>query len=154
MKIVNPHHNITVQILKKSQSELIEFSCGFQSKIYWVILNTALYITNSFIRNDFGLKTVKEDVNVIAKIFKIKLSNHPNNSVVAVLAQKSDLPRIKRTKRTRLTCAYCTFNNWNIFYLWLRVRVSELFLFHTKVLINNRSDCTFLLLLIILKKFL
>jgi hypothetical protein len=67
----------------------------FQSKVMSTIADAPLYVPNTIIRRDLQIPAVKEEIRHYISQYNARLSLHPNNLVVNLMA-KSDKRRLWR----------------------------------------------------------
>jgi hypothetical protein len=77
---------------KKSNVEILE---RFQSKVLRLIVDAPWYVSNTVIRYDLHMPTVKEEICTYSSHYSHRLSAHPNDLILPLL-EPPDLRRLRR----------------------------------------------------------
>jgi hypothetical protein len=95
-----------------SDTEILE---RFQSKVLRMIVDTPWYVPNTVIRTELQTPTVKEEIRHYSSQYSARLSVHPNDPTVNLLAQ----PHNKRLRihmpndlltRLHVYCLICSYS--------------------------------------------
>jgi hypothetical protein len=76
--------NLTAGTASTSKTEILE---RFQTKVLRTIVDAPWYVPNTDIRRDFQTPTVKEEIRHYRSQYSARLSVHPNDPVVNLMAQ-------------------------------------------------------------------
>jgi hypothetical protein len=71
-------------VASTSNIEILE---RFQSEVLRMIVDAPWYIMNMVIQRDLQTSTVKEEIHHYSSQYSVRLSVHPNNLLVNVMAQ-------------------------------------------------------------------
>jgi hypothetical protein len=75
--------NSNIDILETSNSN-IEILERFQSKVLRLIVDAPWYVSNSFIRNDLQIPTVKEEISRFSSHYKVRISVRHNELIASL----------------------------------------------------------------------
>jgi hypothetical protein len=67
----------------------------FQSKLLRLIVDAPWYVSNSVIRNDLQIPTVKEEISRFSSHYNVRFSVHPNELITSL----TDPPIQRRLRR-------------------------------------------------------
>jgi hypothetical protein len=73
----------------------IEILERFQSKALRMIVNVPWYVSNTVIRRDLQIPTVKEEIRRYSSQYSVRFSTHPNDLIVNL----TELPDNRRLQR-------------------------------------------------------
>jgi hypothetical protein len=72
------HLDIGIQLWGTTFNSNIEILERFQSKFLRLIVDAPWYVSNSVIRNDLQIPTVKEEISRFSSHYNVRISVHPN----------------------------------------------------------------------------
>jgi hypothetical protein len=76
-----------IQLLGKASTSNLEILELFQSKVLDTIVEAPWYVPNTVIKSDLQTPTVKEEIRHYSSQCSARLSVHPNDPVVNLMAQ-------------------------------------------------------------------
>jgi hypothetical protein len=76
--IFKPIWTYGIQLWGTTSNSNIEILEGFQSKVLRLIVDALWYVTNSVIRNDIQIPTVKEKISRFSSHYNVGISVHPS----------------------------------------------------------------------------
>jgi hypothetical protein len=91
---ISPHYDkhFTRSANSTSNIEILE---RFQSKALRMIVDAPFYVSNTVIRRDLQIPTVKEEIRRYSSQYSARLSAHPNDLIVNLM----ELPDNRRLRR-------------------------------------------------------
>jgi hypothetical protein len=87
-----------IQLWGTTSTSDIEILERFQSKVLRLIVDASWYVSNSVIRNDLQIPTVKEEIEEIGRFsshYNVRISVHPNE-LIASLTEPPIQRRLRR----------------------------------------------------------
>jgi hypothetical protein len=80
--------------MRKTSNSNIDILERFESKVLRLIVDAPWYVSNSVIRNDLQIQTVKGEISRFSSHYNVRISVHPNE-LIATLTE----PPIQRLLR-------------------------------------------------------
>jgi hypothetical protein len=93
--IFKPMWTYRIQLWGTASTSKIDILECFQSKALSIIVDTPWYVSNTVIRRDLQIPTVKEEISRYSSQYSARLSAHPNGLIVN-LFELSDNRRLQR----------------------------------------------------------
>jgi hypothetical protein len=84
-----------IQLWGTTSNSNIEILGRFQSKVLRLIVDAPWYVSNSVIRNDLQVPTVKEEISRFSSHYNVGISVHPNE-LIASLTEPPIQRRLRR----------------------------------------------------------
>jgi hypothetical protein len=84
-----------IQLWDTTSNSNIDILERFQSKVLRLIVDAPRYVSNSVIRNDLQIPTVKEEISRFSSHYSVRLSVHPNE----LIASPTEPPIQRRLRR-------------------------------------------------------
>jgi hypothetical protein len=73
-----------IQLWGKTSNSNIDILERFQSKVLRLIVDAPWYVSNSAIRNDLQIPTVKEEISRFSSHYNVRVSVHPNELIASL----------------------------------------------------------------------
>jgi hypothetical protein len=93
--MLKPIWTYGIQLWGTTSNSNIESLERFQSKVLRLIVDAPWYVSNSAIRNDLQVPTVKEEISRFSFHYNVRISVHPNE----IIASLTEPPIHKRLRR-------------------------------------------------------
>jgi hypothetical protein len=93
--ILKPIWTYGIQLWGTTPNSKIEILERFQSKVLQIIVDAQWYVSNSVIRNDFQIPTVKEEISRFSSHYNVRISVLPNE-LIASLTEPPIQRRLRR----------------------------------------------------------
>jgi hypothetical protein len=93
--ILKPIWTYVIQLWGTTSNSNIEVLERFQSKVLRLIVDAPWYVSNSDIRKDLQIPTVKEDISRFSSLYAVRLRAH-TNELVATLTEPPIHKRLGR----------------------------------------------------------
>jgi hypothetical protein len=93
--LLKPIWTYSIQLLGTTSNSNIEMLEYFQSKALRQIVNAPWYVPNSFIRKDFRIPTVTEEIIRFSSHYDVHIIVHPNE-LIATLTEPPIHKRLRR----------------------------------------------------------
>jgi hypothetical protein len=93
--ILKPIWTYGIQLWGKTSNSNIEALERFQSKVLWLIVDAPWYVSNSVIRKDLQIPTVKEEISRFSCLYAVRLRAH-TNELIATLPEPPIHKRLRR----------------------------------------------------------
>jgi hypothetical protein len=93
--ILKPIWTYGIQLWGTTSNPNIEILELFQSKVLRLIVDAPWYVSNSIIRNDLQIPTVKEEISRFSSHYNVRISVHPNE-LIASLTEPPIQRRLRR----------------------------------------------------------
>jgi hypothetical protein len=93
--ILKPIWTYGIQLWGTTSNFNIEILERFQSKVLRLIVNSPWYVTNSVIRKDLRIPTVKKEISRFSSHYDVRISVRPNE----LIASLTEPPVHKRLRR-------------------------------------------------------
>jgi hypothetical protein len=100
--VLKPIWTYGIQLWGTTYNSNIEILERFQSKVLMLIVNAPWYASDSVIRNDLQVPTVKEEISRFSSLYAVRLRAHTNEPI-ATLTEK---PIHKHLRRHGPTTCY------------------------------------------------
>jgi hypothetical protein len=81
--ILKPIWTYGIQIWSTTSNSSIEILERFQSKVLRLIVDVPWYVSNSIIRNDLRIPTVKEEISRFSSHYNVRITVHPNDLIAS-----------------------------------------------------------------------
>jgi hypothetical protein len=85
--ILKPIWTYGIQLWGTTSNSNIEILERFQSKVMWLIVDAPWYVSNSVIRKDLQIPTVKEEINRFSSLYAVRLRVHTNELIATLIEQ-------------------------------------------------------------------
>jgi hypothetical protein len=89
--MLKPIGTYGIQLWVTTSNSNVKILVCFQSKVLQLIVNAPWYLTNSVIRKDLRIPTVKEEISRFSSHFDVRISVHPSE----LIASLTELPTYK-----------------------------------------------------------
>jgi hypothetical protein len=93
--ILKPIWTYGIQLWGTTSNPNIEILERFQSKVLRLIMDVPWYVSNSIIRKDLQIPTVKEEISHFSSLYAVRLCAH-NNELIATLTEPQIHKRLRR----------------------------------------------------------
>jgi hypothetical protein len=93
--VLKPIWTYGIQLWGTASTSKIEILERFQSKALRMIVKAPWYVTNTLIRRDLHMSSVKEEIRRYSSQYGARLKTHPNHLVVNLIG----LPDTRRLRR-------------------------------------------------------
>jgi hypothetical protein len=93
--ILKPISTYGIQLWGTTSNSNIEILERFQSKVLRLIVDAHWYVSNSVIRNDLQIPTVKEKISRFSSHYNVRISVH-SNELIASLTEPPTQRRLRR----------------------------------------------------------
>jgi hypothetical protein len=93
--ILKPFWTYVIQLWGTTSNSNIEILEHFQSKVLRLIVDAPWYVSNSVIRNDLQIPTVKEEISRFSSHYNVRITVHPNE-LIASLTEPPIQRRLRR----------------------------------------------------------
>jgi hypothetical protein len=93
--VLKPIWTYGIQLRGTASNSNMEILESFQSKFLRMIVDTPWYVTNTVIRRDLQIPTVKEEIRSYSSQYSVRLSAHPQDLTVNLIV----LPDNRRLRR-------------------------------------------------------
>jgi hypothetical protein len=93
--ILKPIWTYGIQLWGTTSNSNIEILERFQSKVLRLIVDAPWYVSNSIIRNDLRIPTVKEEISRFSSHYDVRISVHPTE-LIALLIETPIHRRLRR----------------------------------------------------------
>jgi hypothetical protein len=93
--ILKPIWTYGTQLWGTASTSNIEILERFQSKTLRMIVDVPWYVSNTVVRRDFQIPTVKEEIRRYSSKYSARLSTHPNDLILTLI----ELPDNRRLRR-------------------------------------------------------
>jgi hypothetical protein len=93
--VLKPIWTYGIQLWGTTSNSNIEILERFQSKVLRLIVNVTLYVTNSVIRKDLRIPSVKEEISRFSSHYDVRINVHPNE-LIASLTEPPIHMRLRR----------------------------------------------------------
>jgi hypothetical protein len=90
--ILKPIWTYGIQLWGTTSNSNIEILERFQSKVLWLIVDAPWYVSNSVIRKDLQIPTVKEEISRFSSHYDVRISVHPNELIASLTEPPYDWP--------------------------------------------------------------
>jgi hypothetical protein len=87
--------NYGIQLWGTTSNSNIEILERFQSKVLRLIMDASWYVSNSVIRKDLQIPTVKEEISRFNSLYAVRLRAH-TNELIATLTEPPIHKRLRR----------------------------------------------------------
>jgi hypothetical protein len=104
--ILNPIWTYGIQLWGTSSNSNIEIVERFQSKVLRLIADAPWYVSNSVIRKDLQIPTVKEEISRFSSRYAVRLRVH-TNELIATLTEPPFHKRLRRYWPNDLLTRFC-----------------------------------------------
>jgi hypothetical protein len=94
--ILKPMWTYGIQLWGTASTFNIDILECFQSKALHMIMDAPWYVSNTVIRSDLQIPTVKEEICRYSTKYSVRLSAHPNDLAVNLMAQPNINRRLRR----------------------------------------------------------
>jgi hypothetical protein len=82
--ITLPVWTYSIQLCGTTSDSNIEILERFQSKVLRLIVDAPWYVSNSIIRKDLHIPTVKEEISRFSSHYDVRISVHPNELIASL----------------------------------------------------------------------
>jgi hypothetical protein len=82
--ILKPIWTYGIQLWGTTSNSNIEILDLFQSKVLRLIVDAPWYVSNSVIRKDFQIPTVKEEISRFSSLYAVRLRAHTNELIATL----------------------------------------------------------------------
>jgi hypothetical protein len=82
--ILKPIWTYGIQLWGTTSNSNIDILERFQSKVLRLIVDAPWYVSNSVIRNDHQMPSVKEEISRFSSHYDVRISIHPNELIASI----------------------------------------------------------------------
>jgi hypothetical protein len=93
--LLKPIWTYSIQLWGTTSNSNIETLERFQAKVLRLIVDAPWYVSNSIIRNDLQIPTVKEEIGRFSSLYAVRLRAH-TNELIASLTEPPIQRRLRR----------------------------------------------------------
>jgi hypothetical protein len=93
--ILKPTWTYGIQLWGTTSNSNIEILERFRSKVLWLIVDAPWYVSNSVIRKDLQIPTVKEEISRFSSHYDVRIRVHPKE----LIASLTEPPIHRRLRR-------------------------------------------------------